>query len=148
MMRVGSAAEMPRGRGTNAGLFFVKLSSQPTRANCIRGNGILRPETLVRTGGSLGPETVQSPWETRPRPANLRNCRGFSNPVSSCPLGRLAGGGRSRHKQVSDGVKFPANREIYRELAETRRLQPIFGQKHPARSCSWARNSLRFRTGN
>src|ERR1700722_13566528 len=53
MMRVDSAAEMPRGRGTNAGLFFVKLSSQPTRANCIRGNGILRPETLVRTGGSL-----------------------------------------------------------------------------------------------
>ena len=62
-------------------------------------------------------ETVKPPWETRPRYANPRNCRAFSNPSSSCQSGRLAGGGRSPHEPVCK-AHFPANRENIREIAD------------------------------
>jgi hypothetical protein len=47
----------PRSRA-QSGLFSAKLSSYPIRANRPPGNGILRPETLVKTGGSLSQETM------------------------------------------------------------------------------------------
>jgi len=64
MMRVGSIAEHRRDRGPNVGFFSAEFSSWLSRANCIPGNGILRPETLVKTAGLLSQETVKSPWET------------------------------------------------------------------------------------
>jgi hypothetical protein len=85
-MRVGSAAEMPAVVGTMRASYSKTLVSA-TCANCIRGNGILRPETLDETGGLLRRETVQSPSETQPHPANSRNCRAFPNPGASCQSG-------------------------------------------------------------
>src|SRR5476649_2588676 len=117
MLRIGPAAERCRGREPHAGFFSANLSSYVTRANCIPGNEIVRPETLVKMGGSLSQETVKSPWETRLVPPTCGTNGLFQSVGRLASPGRLAGGGGSLAKRLC-GMNCASYRESTGKIHE------------------------------
>ena len=99
------------------GLFSAKLSSHPTPANRIPGNGILRPETLVKTAGSLSQETVQSSrdWTSLRQAAEPS---GFFNAAVVMPVRGDWLVVLTVPPNGSPQPIFPANREKNRDLFE------------------------------
>ena len=145
-LRAGGIRSRFRRRSNPADLRYRHpLAANPSSTlNLANAKPRLRPLHLVvretefcglRLAGDFGRRTRENGRNSVRRPPHTsltdRNCEGFCRPGNRVGLPGLHGGGRSRAKPVSDGVRsLVTGRNTGRGVSRGRLLPPIATRKH------------------